>query len=72
MSNHMQSQLARLRHAKRMTQAALACATGIKYNVISEYESGRYYPSMENAIKLANYFNVSIDELIGRKELTVC
>ncbi len=68
----MQSQLARLRHAKRMTQADLACATDIKYNVISEYESGRYYPSMENAIKLANYFNVSIDELIGRKELTVC
>ncbi|KRM09191.1 helix-turn-helix transcriptional regulator (plasmid) [Paucilactobacillus suebicus] len=55
-----------------MTQADLACATGIKYNVISEYESGRYYPSMESAIKLADYFNVSIDELIGRKELTVC
>ncbi|KRM10186.1 helix-turn-helix transcriptional regulator [Paucilactobacillus suebicus] len=68
----MQSQLARLRRTKRMTQADLACATGIKYNVISEYESGRYYPSMENAIKLADYFNVSIDELIGRKELTAC
>lgn len=64
----MQSQLATLRHAKRMTQADLACATGIKYNVISEYESGRYYPSMENAITLADYFNVSIDEVIGRSK----
>lgn len=38
---------------------------GYKYTAISNYESGRNKPSIDNLIKLADFFEVSIDELVG-------
>ena len=38
-------------------------ANGIK--VVAEYESGKIVPKHEGLLKLANYFNVSVDYLTG-------
>jgi DNA-binding XRE family transcriptional regulator len=42
---------------------------GVTDGTISKLENGRNYPSMELAIKLADFFDVSLDELIGRSKL---
>ena len=43
----------------------LAAATGLSKNVVSEWKKGRIKPSAEAVVKLANYFNVSTDYLLG-------
>lgn len=42
--------------------------TGIPQSVISYWKSGEKLPSAENLLKLANYFDVSVDYLVGRTD----
>ena len=37
-------------------------------NTISRYETGEREPGIDELIKIADYFNVSVDYLIGRTE----
>lgn len=53
----------RLRDGK--TQEAVAVELGITAQAVSRWEKGICYPDMEILPSLANYFNVSIDELFG-------
>lgn len=46
-----------------MTQEALAKAVGITRQTIIALEGGRYAPSLELAMKLADVFNTTVDEL---------
>lgn len=39
------------------------------YTAIANYESGRNEPSIRDLIRLADYFQVSVDYLIGRSDL---
>ena len=48
-----------------MTQATLSEAIDRKKSVISNYESGISEPSMETLILLADFFKVSLSDLIG-------
>lgn len=57
-----------LREAKGMQQKELAIDLGVSQPTISDWESGRKIPSARSTQKLANYFNVSIDYLLGRDE----
>ena len=54
-----------LRHRDSRRQEDLANALGITYQAVSRWESGAGYPDMEMIPAIANYFNVSIDELFG-------
>ena len=54
-----------LRKDRRITQRKLAVDLGIDQASISSYESGKYYPTVEVLIKIANYFGVSTDYLLG-------
>jgi len=47
----------------------LAVKTGISSGLISDWEFGRKSPSLKNAIKIADYFNVSLDYLVGRTDI---
>lgn len=47
------------------TQEALAGALGVTAQAVSRWEKGICYPDMEAIPSIANYFNVSIDELFG-------
>lgn len=57
-----------LRQEKGLTQAELAYKTGLKQQSISRWEQGMNMPGLEDCVALAEYFEVSLDELI-RKEL---
>ena len=55
-----------LREDRDLRQIDLAKATGIDQRTISNYETGKSSPDAYALIKLADYFNVSIDFLVGR------
>lgn len=57
--------------AKRnIKQKELAEALGVKDNIISYFVKGARTPNIEQIIKIADYFNVSTDYLLGRTEST--
>lgn len=56
-----------IRRARGLTQNQLAEISRVPRICISRYESGKHYPSMSNAMKLAKVLNVSIEELLGKK-----
>ena len=41
---------------------------GIKLRAYQYYESGTFYPEIPNLIKLADYFGVTTDYLLGRSD----
>ena len=55
-----------LREDRDLRQIDLANATGIDQRTISNYETGKSNPDSDALIRLADFFNVSIDYLVGR------
>lgn len=62
--------LKELRKEKNKTQQDIARLTGYKQTLVSKWEHGDREPDTETLIKLAKYFNVSVDYLIGKEENT--
>lgn len=62
-----------LREKKGLTQRALADSVLVSFQAISAWERGLSIPDLENAVRLANYFGVSVDALLTQsgKELFV-
>ncbi len=56
-----------LRDTKNISQKELAEAIGVSDVMISMYEQDKKSPSLPTIIKLAKYFNVSTDYLLGAK-----
>ena len=56
--------LSMLRKQRRLSQIELALAIGVDSNSISRYERGIVKPTVDMAQKFANFFNVSVDELL--------
>ena len=57
-----------LREAAGMRQIDLAKVLNITQRKVSYWESGKIEPDLESLWKIADYFKISIDELIGRKD----
>lgn len=55
-----------LREDRDLRQSDLAKAVGIDQRTISNYETGKSNPDSDALIRLADFFNVSIDYLVGR------
>ena len=55
----------KLRKQKTLTQEQLAKRLWVTKSIISAYESGNKYPSLDMLIKLSQTFNVSTDYLLG-------
>ena len=55
-----------LREDRDLRQSDLAQAVGIDQRTISNYETGKSNPDSDALIRLADFFNVSIDYLVGR------
>lgn len=51
---------------RNITQAQVSKATGIPQNTISWIESDKGIPNIYQCKLLAEYYGISIDELIGR------
>lgn len=58
--------LLELRKEKNVSQATLAKALGVSYAVICYWETDRSEPTAPNLVKIADYFGVSADFLLGR------
>jgi len=61
--------LQKLRAEKNMTQEELAQQLYVSRTAISKWESGRGYPSIESLKAMAQFFHVTIDELISGDEM---
>ncbi len=55
----------KLRIEKKLSQLELAKYLNISNTTLSQYESGKRMPGDEIKIKIAQYFNVSLDYLFG-------
>jgi len=60
--------LKQLREARGITQTELAKQLGVVRSTICFYESEQHSPTPEMLIKLADFFGVSVDYLLGRDE----
>ena len=57
--------IATMRKEKEMSQQQLAKLCGVSIGAVSKWERGAAYPSIELLPKLARFFGISIDALIG-------
>lgn len=57
-----------LREQRNITQIKLAMDLNMNQNSISRYETGAHEADYSTLIKLADYFNVSIDYLLERTD----
>lgn len=57
-----------LRKSKGLSQTALANELGISQSTLSYWERGDYEPDNDSLIKIADFFNVSTDYLLGRTD----
>ena len=60
--------LRKIREKRNINQLKIAMDIGITQESISKYETGNAFPSKEILIKLADYFNCSIDYLLNRTD----
>ena len=60
-----------LREDLDLRQIDVAKATGIDQKTLSNYETGKTNPDSYALIKLADFFRVSIDYLVGRLNIDV-
>lgn len=59
--------LKQLRKAKGALQKDVAEYLGVTQKTYSGYELGQREPSISTILKLCDYFDVTSDELLGRK-----
>lgn len=57
--------LRKMRKDRGMTQSELGAKIGLPKAVISKYETGLGYPSFDVLIRIAQFFGVSTDYMLG-------
>ena len=57
-----------LRKSKHISQLKMAMDLNMTQNTISRYETGEREPGIVELIRIADYFHVSVDYLIGRTD----
>ena len=67
----MKNRIRDLREDRDLRQSDLAKATGIDQRTISNYETGKTNPDSDALIRLADFFGVTIDYLVGRTSLNL-
>ena len=60
--------LANLRKEKELGQKEMASLLNLSVGTISNYENGVHSPDLETLSKLADFFGVTTDYLLGRTE----
>lgn len=60
-----------LRKSKKMTQIELSRVLGVDHTTISKWEAGIYETDFETAQRIAQYFGVSADYLLGKENQEV-
>ena len=55
----------RIRLERNLTQEEVAIHLGVSAQSVSKWERGEGYPDIESLPSIANYFGISVDELLG-------
>lgn len=66
--NGFSQRVKKLRARRGISARALAELCGLSKNSIAQYESGGYSPSLTAAVAIADFFDVSLDYLVGRSD----
>ena len=54
------------RESRNLSQTELAQATGLRQQMISHWEANKGLPNIDFCVRLAEYYDISLDELVGR------
>ena len=65
---NMEFRLKKLRTERNISQLKLALDLNMSQNTISRYENMEREADYKTLIKIADYFNISLDYLLGRTE----
>ena len=65
---HLGKQISQLRKQKNVTQEELAAELGVTATAVSKWENNYTLPDLLMLCALADYFQVTTDELLGRRE----
>lgn len=63
--SEVKNRIAVLRAEHKISQQALADAISVSRKTISTIETGRFTPSVTIALKLAVFFNVTVEEVFS-------
>jgi HTH-type transcriptional regulator, cell division transcriptional repressor len=66
LANHLAARLRELRARRGLTQDHVAKRLGCHESAVSRWESGSRFPTGEDLVSLADLFEVSTDDLLGR------
>ena len=69
LKNFKMENLKNIREKKNITQIKLSIDIEVSQELISQYELGKTKPTVENLLKLADYFNCSTDYLLQRTNI---
>ncbi len=62
--------LKRMRERNGISQAYLAEKLHVSQGTIGNWETGKRIPDADMLIRIANYFNATVDELLGNESAT--
>lgn len=67
MNEVFRQRLKKLREKKRISCKVLSELCGLSSDAIRRYEKGEVEPRMESLMAIADFFDVSVDYLLGRE-----
>lgn len=67
--NSQPKTLKEIRISLGKSQDDIAIAVGVKQQAISLWESGKRYPTLDNAVRLAHVLGISLDDLAKSMKL---
>lgn len=62
----IRERLRELRIEKELTQSQLAEKLNVDFRTISNWEKGVRKPDIDTLVEIADYFDISVDYLLGR------
>lgn len=68
LGDDMKNRLRELRKSRGYTQLSLQMQTGIEQALLSKFETGERIPPTETLIRLAEFYDVSIDYILCRTD----
>ena len=66
--DNMKNNLKKLRKEKGLTQISVQMKTGIEQALLSKFENGERIPPTDTLIRLADFYNVSMDYIMCRTD----
>lgn len=60
------SRIIQLKTERKLLQKDIASSIGLSLRAYQYYEKGQKEPTLSTLLRLADYFNVSLDYLVGR------